>query len=65
MVNQKLIKLNGNLVRNIKESIGLFSILELEKSYVLTLNIHGKFTLEENKNQRRKASKSNKQKALK
>ncbi|MEM4259476.1 MAG: hypothetical protein QXS38_01790 [Candidatus Pacearchaeota archaeon] len=50
MINSKLIKINGRAVRDIHESIKLFNILEVGKSYVLKLSPTRKFYLEELKN---------------
>lgn len=46
MIHQKLLKLNGRDVKDFKESIQLFHILEADKAYVLTLMETGKFTFE-------------------
>ncbi len=53
MIHQKLIKLNGRLVKDHRESIRLFNILEADKQYVLTLLPTGKFAFHEAKNQHR------------
>lgn len=47
MIHQKLLKLNGRPVKDHRESITLFNILEADKPYVLTLIETGKFALEE------------------
>jgi len=47
MIHQKLLKLNGRPVKDYRESITLFNILEADKPYVLTLIETGKFALEE------------------
>lgn len=47
MIHQKLLKLNGRPVKDYRESITLFDILEADKPYVLTLIETGKFSLEE------------------
>ena len=49
MIHKKVIKLNGRLVRDERESIRLFNVLEIGKSYVLTLLPTEKFALEESK----------------
>lgn len=53
MLNQKLIKINGRVVRDLHESINLFSIFEADKIYRLTLLPTGKFSFEETKNKER------------
>ena len=47
MVKQKLLKINGRDVQDIKESIKLLNIFQAGKSYILTLTKTGKFSLEE------------------
>ncbi len=47
MINEKLLKINGRSVRDYRESIGLFNLLEADKLYRLTLLPTGKFTFEE------------------
>lgn len=47
MIKQKLLKVNGRIVKDLRESIGLFNILEAGKSYTLTLLPTKKFTFEE------------------
>ncbi len=50
MIHRKLIKLNGKEVREYKQSILLFNILEADKPYILSLSPTGKFTFIEAKN---------------
>lgn len=47
MVRNKLLSLNGRHVRDVHESINLFSILSAGKHYKLSLNSSGKFHFEE------------------
>lgn len=47
MVRNKLLSLNGRHVRDVHESINLFSILSAGKNYKLSLNSSGKFNFEE------------------
>lgn len=47
MIKQKLLKVNGRIVMDPRESIGLFNILEAGKSYTLTLLPTKKFTFKE------------------
>lgn len=49
MIHQKLLKINNQPVRNHKESLKLFNLLEADKTYILTLLPTGKFTFEETK----------------
>jgi len=49
MIHKKIIKLNGRFVKDERESIRLFNVLEIGKPYVLTLLPTGKFALEESK----------------
>ena len=44
MIHNKLLKINGKLVRDYKESITLFSIFEADKSYILSILPTEKFT---------------------
>jgi small subunit ribosomal protein S4e len=53
MIHNKLLKLNGRHVRDSNESIRLFSILEADKKYVLTLLETGRFAFEETKSEER------------
>lgn len=50
MIKQKLLKVNGRIVEDYRESIRLFNILEAGKSYVLTILPTKKFKFEETKN---------------
>ena len=49
MVNQKSLKINGKVVRDVKESVRLFNVLEADKSYCLTILPSGRFVFEETK----------------
>ena len=60
MVNEGLIKINGKKVKDIKESIRLFNILEADKRYVLTVLPTGRFSFEETNSNYRLCSVSNK-----
>ncbi len=61
MIQQKLIKINGRPVRDYKESIKLFNILELgKKSYKLTFLPTGKFSFQEDSGNQRLCKVTNK-----
>ncbi len=49
MIIQKMLKINGRVIKDQRESVSLFNILEAGKSYKLSLLPTGKFTLEEAK----------------
>ena len=49
MIKLSLLKINGRKVKDYRESIKLFNILEADKSYQLTLSPTGKFAFEESK----------------
>ncbi len=49
MIHQKLLKINGKLVKDSNESIKLFNLLEADKVYVLSLLPTGKYVFEEAK----------------
>src|SRR3989338_3492186 len=49
MIHNKLIKINGRIVRDFRESIRLFSLLDVGKTYRLSLLPTKKFVLEETK----------------
>ncbi len=49
MIKQRLLKINGRTVYHLNESIQLFSILEADKPYVLTLLPTKRFSLQETK----------------
>ena len=49
MIKQKLLKINGREVKDYRESVCLFNILEAGKSYFLILTENGKFKFEETK----------------
>ena len=57
MVSQKLLKLNGKPVKDIKESISLLNLFEADKPYLLTLTSNGRFTLEETKDNKQRIAK--------
>lgn len=50
MINQKMLKINGRIVKDYRESILLYNLLEAGKIYVLTLLPTGKFTFKEARN---------------
>ena len=50
MIKDKLLKINGKIVRDYRESIRLFNIFEADKPYKLTILGTGKFAFEEEKN---------------
>ena len=54
MIHNKLIKINGKPAKDINDPINLFSIMEADKSYILTLLETGRFSLEETKEKDRK-----------
>ncbi|RMD66562.1 hypothetical protein D6817_03895 [Candidatus Pacearchaeota archaeon] len=45
MINSKVLKINGRIVKDYRESIKLFNVLEADKKYLLTLSTNGKFKL--------------------
>ena len=49
MIHNKSLKLNGKLIRDHRESISLFNLLEADKSYFLTLLPTKKFSLSPSK----------------
>ena len=49
MIKSNLLKINGRIVKDYRESIKLFNILEADKHYVLTLLPTRKFAFEETK----------------
>lgn len=49
MVKQGLLKINGRLVRDLKEGISLFNMIEADKKYKLIILKTGKFNFEETK----------------
>src|SRR3989344_3001456 len=57
MIKQKLLKLNGKVVEDPRESIRLFNVLEAGKTYGLTLLSTGKFSLEEQKEKNKRLCK--------
>jgi small subunit ribosomal protein S4e len=50
MVHKKLLKVNGREVKDSREPIYLFNILEADKHYVLSLTHNNRFSLNETKN---------------
>ena len=65
MINSKLLKINGKLVKDRRESIKIFNIFEAGKSYVLSLLPTGKFTLKEISNSKTRLCKVKNKKLLK
>ncbi len=53
MIHQKLLKINGQLVKDHRYSVRLFNILQADKHYKLTLNNLGKFAFEEDNSKER------------
>lgn len=53
MIYNKSLKINGKEVKDYRDSIRLFNILEAGKTYILTLTPTRKFTLEETKQKER------------
>ena len=53
MVHNKMLKINGRPVKDIKESIRIFNLFEADKIYILTLLPTRKFVLEEAKREDR------------
>lgn len=49
MIHSKSLKLNGKTVKDLNESVKLFSILEADKKYLLTLLPTGRFSFVETK----------------
>jgi small subunit ribosomal protein S4e len=45
MIHNKQLKINGNIVRDFRESIKLFNVFEADKAYSLSILPTGKFTL--------------------
>lgn len=54
MVHNKILKINGKLVKTINDPIGIFSIIEADKKYLLTMLPTGRFVFEETKENSRK-----------
>lgn len=55
MIKEKVLKLNGREIKDERESIKLFNVLQADKTYVLTFSPIGKFTFEEIKSKERLA----------
>tara|TARA_Y100000310_G_C20690057_1_gene821649 strand:+ start:426 stop:1049 length:624 start_codon:yes stop_codon:yes gene_type:complete len=53
MINDKLIKLNGKVVKDIREGVRLFNVLEAGKKFKLGILPTNRFTLEETKEDQR------------
>ncbi|MBI2452589.1 KOW motif-containing protein [Candidatus Pacearchaeota archaeon] len=53
MRKEKLLKINGKEVKDLRDSIRLFNIFEADKHYVLALTKNGKFVFEETKEKSR------------
>jgi len=49
MINNKLLKINGRVVKDVKESLVLFNIFEADKSYELGILPTGRYFFEETK----------------
>jgi len=49
MIIKKSLRINGKEVKDYRDSIRLFNLLDADKSYILTFNLQGKFVLEETK----------------
>lgn len=57
MIHTGLLKINGRTVKDHKESIKIFNVLEADKAYVLELLPTGRFTLEETKDSKKRLCK--------
>lgn len=57
LIHSKSLKLNGRPVRDYRESIKLFNILEADKSYILTILPTGRFSLQEAKDKEKRPCK--------
>ena len=57
LIHSKLLKLNGRHVRDYRESIKLFNILEADKPYMLTILQTGRFSLQEVKDREKRPCK--------
>jgi small subunit ribosomal protein S4e len=53
MIFEKSLKINGNVVKDIRDSIRLLNLFQADKTYILTLTSNGKFTLQETKEKNR------------
>ena len=60
MVRNKLIKINGKEVKDVKESVRLFNILEIDKKYMLSILPTGRFEFVEVKDDSRLCKVTNK-----
>ena len=60
MINERMIKINGKEVKDLKESIKLFNLLTIGKTYKLTLSNFKKFDFEKVENKSRIAKVINK-----
>ncbi|MEI6731202.1 MAG: KOW motif-containing protein [archaeon] len=49
MINEKILKINGRIVKNYRESILIFNVLEADKKYILSLLPTNKYILEPTK----------------
>jgi len=65
MIKSNLLKINGRIVKDYRESIRLFNILEADKHYVLTLLPTRKFAFEESKDKDARVCKVTNKKLLK
>jgi small subunit ribosomal protein S4e len=57
MIHEKMLKINGKEAQDYRESIRLCNLLEAGKTYVLSLDEHGKFVFEESKKKDERACK--------
>lgn len=57
MIFNKMLKINGRVVKDYRESLQLFNVLEAGKHYVLTLLPTGKFFFEESKDKNQRLCK--------
>lgn len=60
MIHNKLIKINGNVVKDYREPVKIFGILDAGNRYVLTIKETGRFAFEETKQDYRLAKILNK-----
>jgi len=60
MIHRKQLRINGKDVKDYRDSVKLFNILQADKPYMLTLTSNGRFKLEETKAKERIARVNNK-----
>lgn len=53
MIHNQLLKINGKIVRDFRESINLFNVFEADKSYILSILPTNKFTFTHSSSQTR------------